>query len=66
LGIALKIIDGGGRALLPATIAVLDQLGLLDEAQRSALAPWGAPEIHNFRGLATGRISPAAVLEKHS
>src|SRR5215472_5044136 len=39
LGIALKVIDGGGRALLPATIAVLDQLGLLDESQRSVLSP---------------------------
>jgi L-asparaginase II len=65
LGIALKVIDGSARALLPATVAVLDQLGLLDEAQRSALAAWRSPEIHNYRGLATGRVTPAVVLEAH-
>jgi L-asparaginase II len=61
-GIALKVVDGNARGLHPATVAVLDQLGLLDPAQRTELAAWRAPEIRNYRGLLTGRVEPAVVL----
>ena len=37
-GIAIKVADGARRAIGPATVAVLDQLGLLDDARRAALA----------------------------
>jgi L-asparaginase II len=39
LGVAVKIADGGYRAVGPATVAVLDQLGLLAPAARRTLAP---------------------------
>ena len=39
LGVAVKIADGGYRAVGPATIAVLDQLGLLSGAARRRLRP---------------------------
>jgi len=55
-GIALKVVDGNARGLHPATVAVLDQLGLLDGARRAALAPWKEPAIRNYRGLTTGRV----------
>jgi L-asparaginase II len=61
-GVAIKVIDGNARGLHPATVAVLDQLGLLDASQRSLLAVWRAPEIRNYRGLVTGRVEPAVEL----
>jgi L-asparaginase II len=51
---ALKIIDTNKPALYAATVAVLDQLGWLDDAQRSELAPWRAAEIVNAAGLKVG------------
>ena len=62
IGIAIKVADGSMRGLMPATIAVLDALGLLDAAARAALASWERPGIANFRGLATGHVEPAVAL----
>ena len=62
-GIAVKVVDGNARGLHPATVAVLEQVGLLDASRRSALAAWKEPLIRNNRGLTTGRIQP--VLELH-
>jgi L-asparaginase II len=62
-GIALKVVDGNARGLHPATVAVLDQLGLLDAARRAALESWRRPAIRNYRGLTTGRVEPVVDLE---
>jgi len=62
-GIAIKVVDGNARGLHPATVAVLDQLGLLDAARRAALTAWRAREIRNDRGLATGRVEPVVEIE---
>jgi L-asparaginase II len=64
IGIVVKVADGGKRGLHPATIAVLDQLGLLDDAQREALAGWREPPVRNYRGIVTGKIKPLVVLDK--
>lgn len=64
IGIVVKVADGGKRGLHPATVAVLDQLGLLDGAQRDALAAWREPSVRNYRGIVTGRIQPLVVLDK--
>ncbi|MGH8518066.1 MAG: asparaginase [Panacagrimonas sp.] len=64
LGIAIKVADGHKRGLHPATVAVLDQLGLLDDAGRRALAPLGEPALRNYRGMATGRVRPVVVLDR--
>jgi len=61
-GVALKVVDGNARGLHPATVSVLDQLGLLDPAQRGLLASWRAPEMRNYRGILTGRVEPTVVL----
>ena len=66
LGIALKVIDGNARGLHPATVAVLDQLGLLDDAQRGELGAWREPVLRNFRGLETGKVTPVVVLERRN
>ena len=63
-GIAVKVGDGTRRALLPATVAVLDQAGLLDADARKRLAPLGRPTIRNYRGIATGETRPTVVLDK--
>jgi L-asparaginase II len=63
-GIAVKVVDGNARGLHPATVAVLDQLGLLDARQRVELEAWREPIIRNYRGLATGRVMPTVALEQ--
>jgi L-asparaginase II len=62
LGIAIKIADGGSRGLYPATIAVLQQLGLLASADGTPLAQWARPQLHNFMGLPTGEVRAAVDL----
>jgi L-asparaginase II len=52
--LAVKIADGSQIALHAATVAVLDQLGWLDDAQREALRPWRAETIRSVRGAPVG------------
>ena len=66
LGIAIKVADGAARGLHPATVAVLDQLGLLDAGQRAELGAWREPVVRNHRGLATGVVRAAVVLDRAS
>jgi L-asparaginase II len=63
IGIAVKVADGAKRALLPAVVAVLDQLGVLDAGRRAALAPLAQPDVTNYRALVTGTIEPVVELE---
>ena len=64
--LALKIADGNKLALFAATVAALDQLGWLDEAQRQALRPWRHEVIASIKGAAVGerkavfRLAPPA------
>jgi L-asparaginase II len=58
LGVAIKIEDGGSRAVHAAVVEVLEQLGVLNEAGRRALARWHRPVIKNFRGEAVGEVAP--------
>ncbi len=51
---AIKIIDANKPALFAATVAVLDQLGWLDDRQREELRPWQAQDITNLRGIQVG------------
>jgi L-asparaginase II len=64
IGIAIKVADGAVRALHPATFAVLDQLGLLDEPRRAHLDPYRAPLIKNARGIVAGDVHAVFTLEK--
>jgi len=63
-GIAIKVADGNARALHPATVAVLDQLALLDDAARASLAEWARRPVRNYRGTVTGDIRSTVVLDK--
>jgi L-asparaginase II len=62
--VAVKVADGNVRALLPATVAALDQLGLLDAAARQALTAWTQPPVRNYRGIVTGTARAVVVLDK--
>jgi L-asparaginase II len=64
IGIAIKVADGAKRGLHPATVATLDQLGLLDAKQRAELEVWREPVVRNYRGIATGQVRPLVVLNK--
>jgi L-asparaginase II len=61
LGIALKVHDGGERALAPLCLAVLRELGLVGEdlARFPLLERHARPELSNYAGLATGEIRVA-------
>jgi L-asparaginase II len=63
IGIAVKVADGAKRGLHPAVVAVLDQLGLLDDGRRRALSAWREPPVRNYRGIETGVVRPVVVLE---
>ncbi|MDQ6618958.1 MAG: asparaginase [Pseudomonadota bacterium] len=64
IGLAIKVGDGAKRGLHPATVEVLDQLGLLDAAQREELAGWHNPVVRNYRGIATGMVRPVVKLQR--
>ncbi len=64
LGIAIKIADGNMAALYCAATAVLDQLGLLDDARRAALAAYARPAFRNHRAIVTGEMRPAFALAR--
>ncbi len=64
VGIAIKVADGSTRALRPVIASVLAQLQLIDSRCRADLADWFAPPVRNYRGIVTGQILSAVVLDK--
>ena len=64
LGIAVKISDGGMRALHVATYSVLDQLGLLGPAQRCVLEPYRQPLVKNARASVVGDVRAVFPLQR--
>lgn len=56
LGIAVKIADGGARALAPVVLRVLDQLGILTKEDKNALEGYYEPQIKNLRDEVIGEI----------
>ncbi len=61
--LALKISDGNKTAVYAASVAVMDQLGWLDERQREELRPWRAEAINSIRGVQVGERRPVFTLE---
>lgn len=45
LGIAVRVADGGERAVAPSLVAVLEQLGVVTAKQRRALRALAAPQV---------------------
>lgn len=63
LGVALKVEDGASRALGPAIIEVLQQLGLLSPETQEALAPLWRPVLKNHRYQEVGLLRPVFRLD---
>jgi L-asparaginase II len=61
LGIGVKVADGSYRAVAPALIAVLDQLGLLTADARRALRSRASPPVLGG-GRPVGRLEPVVRL----
>jgi L-asparaginase II len=56
LGVALKCEDGSGRGLAPATVALLEHLSELSEAERVRLSASCRPVVTNHAGLEVGAL----------
>lgn len=54
LGVALKVEDGGARAVPPAVAEVLRQLGALGDPEIDALGEHARPLVRNFHGEIVG------------
>ena len=59
LGFAIKVADGGRRAVEVALIHLLAALEVLDAGEVSALAKHGRPQLRNTRNEVVGEVRPA-------
>ncbi|AIF44525.1 asparaginase [Virgibacillus sp. SK37] len=58
LGIAIKVADGNGRAVYPAAMETLVQLGLLEKNQIEQLKEYHHPKLKNARNEIIGELIP--------
>jgi L-asparaginase II len=65
-GVAIKVEDGNARAMGPAVVDVLRQLGAIDPDEAEALAFLHHPVVRNHHGWDVGEMRPAFRLEKVS
>lgn len=56
IGLALKVVDGAGRATPPAAMALIRQLGLLDAGALAGLQRFERPPLLNRAGRRVGEI----------
>jgi L-asparaginase II len=63
LGIAIRVLDGTFRTHAAVTVAVLDQLGILDAVTRDEILTRHSPELRNHNGLLVGEIRPVFQLK---
>ena len=62
MGLFLKIEDGTGRAVAPATVEALRQLAWLEGRAFEVLGEWWMPSLKNWSGRTVGRIKPTLPL----
>lgn len=62
LGLALKVEDGSGRAVAPATVEALRQLAWLEGRAFEVLGDWWRPPVVNFQGRVVGELTPVLKL----
>jgi L-asparaginase II len=62
-GVVLKVADGNARAVPPAMLAILDELGFLEGTDANALADFANPPVYNRAGRLVGAI---AQLSRHA
>ena len=63
IGVALKIADGGGRAVAPAVISTLHQLGYFSEEELKPLENLATATLTNHHSDVVGRIVPVFDLQ---
>lgn len=63
MGLFLKVEDGHARAVGPATVEALRQLGWLEPRAFEVLGGWWMPRLTNHAGLPVGEARPTLVLE---
>jgi L-asparaginase II len=63
LGFAIKVADGGRRAVEVALIHTLEELDVLSSDEVKGLARHGRPDVYNTRGEVVGEIRPAFSLD---
>jgi L-asparaginase II len=63
-GIAIKIADGGRRALCPVIIETLRQLGVISDEQAKELARHARPPLYNQRDIQIGHVEPVFRLQR--
>lgn len=63
IGIALKVADGNGRAVYPAVVETLVQLGVLTGEQYDQIAKYHRPELYNTRKEVVGKMVPVFQLK---
>jgi L-asparaginase II len=64
LGLVLKVVDGAQRAAPPAALALLGQLGALDECQVRALAPHARIAVRNHAGTVVGDLAALELMTR--
>lgn len=63
MGLYLKVEDGAGRAVGPATIEALRQLAWLEGRAFEVLGDWWMPTLTNWSGRVVGRVKPVLTLD---
>jgi L-asparaginase II len=63
IGVALKVSDGGFRAVAPAMLETLRQLDALDAASLAMLEPYAHPKVRGG-GEAVGQVEPLVTLRR--
>ena len=66
LGFAIKVLDGGRRAVEVALIRVLEELEVLTVEEVEALRGHGRPDVLNTRDEVVGTVLPAFALSRHT
>jgi L-asparaginase II len=56
LGIAFKMEDGSERAVAPAVVETLVQLGVLSDGEAATLSRHHRPVVKNHRGMNVGEV----------
>jgi len=62
LGICLKVDDGAGRGSSAVMLALLRQLGVLDEAAADRIESSVVREVRNWAGTLVGEVRPSSAL----
>uniref|UniRef100_E1T9L4 L-asparaginase II n=1 Tax=Burkholderia sp. (strain CCGE1003) TaxID=640512 RepID=E1T9L4_BURSG len=64
VGIAIKIADGDLSALYATAVAVLREIGVINDGNASSLTRWDNPKLRNARGMEVGQLETMVCLNR--